>query len=62
MGGGVINFDVWLLYSRKLVGESVTPLDVRWDFKLLYGQLNAPVLVMSRDPSSSLLTTVYVQY
>lgn len=58
--GGIIDFEIWLLLRRKLVGESATVLDIRWDFKLLWGQLNASVLVTSRDPSSSLLTSVYV--
>lgn len=48
------------LVCRTLVGESATPLDIRWDFKLLYGQLDVPVLVTSRDLNSSLLTSVYV--
>lgn len=59
-GGGVIDFEIWFLLCRKLVGESATALDIRWDFKLLWGQLNASVLITSRDPSSSLLTSVYV--
>ncbi|GAB9468663.1 Tkl protein kinase [Globisporangium polare] len=48
------------LTALTLVGESATPLDIRWDFKLLYGQLDVPVLVTSRDLNSSLLTSVEV--